>query len=150
MPSSTCPLHIDFWCTHHKLTAAPAPASPPQLERDPESWHRIGRASPHMQDPVVPSAMRDSSVSPKPHSSTIAMEAREGRSGNAFACERCKKPPNQHAPFLTLTGRKHKVRCVPSDTASVCQRCVFPALFRTLGLTRASDARRHASSASST
>ncbi|KZM20537.1 sequence-specific DNA binding RNA polymerase II transcription factor [Ascochyta rabiei] len=36
------------------------------------------------------------------------MEAKEGRSSNAFACERC---------------RKHKVRCVPSDKASVCQRC---------------------------
>ncbi|USP73552.1 uncharacterized protein yc1106_00826 [Curvularia clavata] len=36
------------------------------------------------------------------------MEAREGRIGNAFACERC---------------RKHKVRCVPSDTPSICQRC---------------------------
>jgi hypothetical protein len=83
----------------------------------------------------VPSAKSDSSVSPKPHSSTVAMEAREGRSGNAFACERC---------------RKHKVRCVPSDTASVCQRYVFPELFRILGITRAPDARRHASSASST
>ncbi|KAF1843331.1 uncharacterized protein K460DRAFT_357075 [Cucurbitaria berberidis CBS 394.84] len=36
------------------------------------------------------------------------MEAREGRAGNAFACERC---------------RKHKVRCVPSGTAGICQRC---------------------------
>ncbi|PSN69489.1 hypothetical protein BS50DRAFT_343053 [Corynespora cassiicola Philippines] len=36
------------------------------------------------------------------------MEAREGRIGNAFACERC---------------RKHKVRCVPSETAGLCQRC---------------------------
>ncbi|KAJ4985896.1 hypothetical protein SVAN01_08585 [Stagonosporopsis vannaccii] len=62
-----------------------------------------------MQEPMMPSSAKsDSSVSPKPRSSTIAMEAREGRSGNAFACERC---------------RKHKVRCVPSDTASVCQRC---------------------------
>ncbi|KAF2188678.1 hypothetical protein K469DRAFT_724572 [Zopfia rhizophila CBS 207.26] len=32
----------------------------------------------------------------------------EGRIGNAFACERC---------------RKHKVRCVPSETAGSCQRC---------------------------
>ena len=32
----------------------------------------------------------------------------EGRIGNAFACERC---------------RKHKVRCVPSDVAGICQRC---------------------------
>ncbi|KAF1968204.1 hypothetical protein BU23DRAFT_572572 [Bimuria novae-zelandiae CBS 107.79] len=36
------------------------------------------------------------------------MEAREGRIGNAFACERC---------------RKHKVRCVPSEAAGICQRC---------------------------
>ncbi|KAF2475764.1 uncharacterized protein BDR25DRAFT_322237 [Lindgomyces ingoldianus] len=36
------------------------------------------------------------------------MEVREGRIGNAFACERC---------------RKHKVRCVPSDTQGICQRC---------------------------
>ncbi|KAF2637578.1 hypothetical protein P280DRAFT_492426 [Massarina eburnea CBS 473.64] len=36
------------------------------------------------------------------------MDAREGRPGNAFACERC---------------RKHKVRCVPSGTATICQRC---------------------------
>jgi hypothetical protein len=42
-------------------------------------------------------------------SSTLIMEVREGRVGNAFACERC---------------RKHKVRCVPSDTASLCQRYV--------------------------
>ncbi|KAF9694004.1 hypothetical protein EKO04_007848 [Ascochyta lentis] len=61
-----------------------------------------------MQEPLVPSANSESSVSPKPHSSTTIMEAKEGRSGNAFACERC---------------RKHKVRCVPSDAASVCQRC---------------------------
>ncbi|KAF2996683.1 hypothetical protein E8E13_004602 [Curvularia kusanoi] len=68
----------------------------------------IGRTSPHMQEPLVPSVPSATSMSPKPHSFTTAMEAREGRSGNAFACERC---------------RKHKVRCVPSDTASVCQRC---------------------------
>ncbi|KAF1998812.1 hypothetical protein P154DRAFT_244687 [Amniculicola lignicola CBS 123094] len=43
--------------------------------------------------------------SPRP---IIAMEVREGRIGNAFACERC---------------RKHKVRCVPSDTTGICQRC---------------------------
>ncbi|KAF2785814.1 hypothetical protein K505DRAFT_368781 [Melanomma pulvis-pyrius CBS 109.77] len=36
------------------------------------------------------------------------MDARDGRIGNAFACERC---------------RKHKVRCVPSDVAGLCQRC---------------------------
>ncbi|KAF2734531.1 hypothetical protein EJ04DRAFT_534776 [Polyplosphaeria fusca] len=36
------------------------------------------------------------------------MDAREGRIGNAFACERC---------------RKHKVRCVPSDAPGLCQRC---------------------------
>ncbi|KAF1960558.1 hypothetical protein CC80DRAFT_259436 [Byssothecium circinans] len=41
-------------------------------------------------------------------SSIVTMEAREGRIGNAFACERC---------------RKHKVRCVPSGTAGICQRC---------------------------
>lgn len=75
-----------------------------------------------MQEPVVPSATSESSVSPKPHSSTVAMEGREGRSGNAFACERCKEPAELHAHNLTSTGRKHKVRCVPSDTASVCQR----------------------------
>jgi hypothetical protein len=46
---------------------------------------------------------------PNPPITMITMEAREGRIGNAFACERC---------------RKHKVRCVPSDTASVCQRSV--------------------------
>ncbi|KAH3983121.1 hypothetical protein HBI56_147650 [Parastagonospora nodorum] len=46
--------------------------------------------------------------SPKPANSIFTMEAREGRIGNAFACERC---------------RKHKVRCVPSDTAGLCQRC---------------------------
>ncbi|CAI6337584.1 unnamed protein product [Periconia digitata] len=40
--------------------------------------------------------------------SNVAMEAKEGRSGNAFACERC---------------RKHKVRCVPSGAAGICQRC---------------------------
>ncbi|KAF2111098.1 hypothetical protein BDV96DRAFT_614888 [Lophiotrema nucula] len=50
-----------------------------------------------MSDPTPPSS-----------SSIVAMEAREGRIGNAFACERC---------------RKHKVRCVPSDTAGICQRC---------------------------
>lgn len=43
-----------------------------------------------------------------PSNSNFAMDTREGRVGNAFACERC---------------RKHKVRCVPSDTASLCQRC---------------------------
>ncbi|KAH7121030.1 hypothetical protein B0J11DRAFT_55299 [Dendryphion nanum] len=36
------------------------------------------------------------------------MEVKEGRIGNAFACERC---------------RKHKVRCVPSEFPSLCQRC---------------------------
>ncbi|KAH7359544.1 hypothetical protein BKA66DRAFT_427335 [Pyrenochaeta sp. MPI-SDFR-AT-0127] len=46
--------------------------------------------------------------SPVPASSILTMEAREGRTGNAFACERC---------------RKHKVRCVPSETAGICQRC---------------------------
>ncbi|KAL6710963.1 hypothetical protein ACN47E_006838 [Coniothyrium glycines] len=45
---------------------------------------------------------------PKLTSPIATVEVREGRVGNAFACERC---------------RKHKVRCVPSDTASVCQRC---------------------------
>ncbi|KAF1832571.1 hypothetical protein BDW02DRAFT_502728 [Decorospora gaudefroyi] len=50
----------------------------------------------------------DGSLSPRTASSAPSMEAREGRIGNAFACERC---------------RKHKVRCVPSDTASICQRC---------------------------
>ncbi|KAF1946907.1 hypothetical protein EJ02DRAFT_199576 [Clathrospora elynae] len=50
----------------------------------------------------------DESLSPRPASSVHTMEAKEGRTGNAFACERC---------------RKHKVRCVPSDTASICQRC---------------------------
>lgn len=116
----------------------------------PNSWHMIG-ISPHMmQEPLMPSSAKgDSSVSPKPHSSTIAMEAREGRSGNAFACERCKQLIQLHAHPLTSTGRKHKVRCVPSDTASVCQRYVFPALFRTLGITRAPDARKHELSASS-
>ncbi|OAL03496.1 hypothetical protein IQ06DRAFT_108134 [Phaeosphaeriaceae sp. SRC1lsM3a] len=53
-------------------------------------------------------ADRESPRSPKPTSSIFTMEAREGRIGNAFACERC---------------RKHKVRCVPSDTAGLCQRC---------------------------
>ncbi|KAF2443192.1 hypothetical protein P171DRAFT_57449 [Karstenula rhodostoma CBS 690.94] len=43
-----------------------------------------------------------------PSHSIITMEAREGRIGNAFACERC---------------RKHKVRCVPSEAAGICQRC---------------------------
>ncbi|KAF2035311.1 hypothetical protein EK21DRAFT_54797 [Setomelanomma holmii] len=51
---------------------------------------------------------RESPRSPKLASSIATMEAREGRIGNAFACERC---------------RKHKVRCVPSDTANICQRC---------------------------
>ncbi|KAL5113850.1 hypothetical protein ACEQ8H_008270 [Pleosporales sp. CAS-2024a] len=46
-------------------------------------------------------------ASPKPVSAVFTMEAREGRIGNAFACERC---------------RKHKVRCVPSDTTGLCQR----------------------------
>ncbi|KAF2877566.1 hypothetical protein BDV95DRAFT_480890 [Massariosphaeria phaeospora] len=45
---------------------------------------------------------------PQPPPSAVTMEARESRIGNAFACERC---------------RKHKVRCVPSDTAGICQRC---------------------------
>ncbi|KAF2656875.1 hypothetical protein K491DRAFT_353305 [Lophiostoma macrostomum CBS 122681] len=40
--------------------------------------------------------------------SIVTMDGREGRIGNAFACERC---------------RKHKVRCVPSETAGICQRC---------------------------
>ncbi|KAF2676421.1 hypothetical protein K458DRAFT_447526 [Lentithecium fluviatile CBS 122367] len=47
-------------------------------------------------------------MSPTPSTPVVAMEAREGRIGNAFACERC---------------RKHKVRCVPSDTNGICQRC---------------------------
>ena len=55
-----------------------------------------------MQEPLVPPATSDSSVSPKPHSSTITMEAREGRSGNAFACERCKGPAKLHAPFFNF------------------------------------------------
>ncbi|KAF2824409.1 hypothetical protein CC86DRAFT_55207 [Ophiobolus disseminans] len=50
----------------------------------------------------------DSPRSPRPTNSIFAMESREGRIGNAFACERC---------------RKHKVRCVPSDTSGICQRC---------------------------
>jgi hypothetical protein len=47
-------------------------------------------------------------------------EAREGRVGNAFACERC---------------RKHKVRCVPSDTSGTCQRYVFGMYGAPFGLT---------------
>ncbi|EUC36546.1 hypothetical protein COCCADRAFT_87763 [Bipolaris zeicola 26-R-13] len=50
----------------------------------------------------------DGSPSPKSASLAPIMDVREGRIGNAFACERC---------------RKHKVRCVPSDTPSICQRC---------------------------
>ncbi|KAF2125014.1 hypothetical protein P153DRAFT_300614 [Dothidotthia symphoricarpi CBS 119687] len=46
--------------------------------------------------------------SPEPSIFIFTMDAREGRIGNSFACERC---------------RKHKVRCVPSDIASICQRC---------------------------
>lgn len=63
-------------------------------------------------------------VSEPPSSSHLAMDAREGRIGNAFACERC---------------RKHKVRCVPSDTPSSCQRYVEPLRQCTgpLGITRA-------------
>ncbi|ORY11334.1 hypothetical protein BCR34DRAFT_587994 [Clohesyomyces aquaticus] len=45
---------------------------------------------------------------PPSSTSAAAVEGREGRIGNAFACERC---------------RKHKVRCVPSDTQGLCQRC---------------------------
>ncbi|KAH8729062.1 hypothetical protein GQ44DRAFT_701503 [Phaeosphaeriaceae sp. PMI808] len=60
----------------------------------------------HMQQPA--DCDRESPRSPKPAGSIITMEAREGRIGNAFACERC---------------RKHKVRCVPSDLANICQRC---------------------------
>lgn len=63
---------------------------------------------PHMQH--QPGAEADEPPkSPGPTSSIFTMEAREGRIGNAFACERC---------------RKHKVRCVPSDTAGICQRYV--------------------------
>ncbi|KAF7682317.1 hypothetical protein GT037_001293 [Alternaria burnsii] len=50
----------------------------------------------------------DGSPSPRTANSVPAMDAKEGRIGNAFACERC---------------RKHKVRCVPSDTPAICQRC---------------------------
>ncbi|CBX90683.1 hypothetical protein LEMA_P057170.1 [Plenodomus lingam JN3] len=62
---------------------------------------------PHMR---TDAAKADSSpvVAEPPSTSNFAMDTREGRVGNAFACERC---------------RKHKVRCVPSDTASLCQRC---------------------------
>lgn len=55
----------------------------------------------------------DGSPSPKSASLAPIMDVREGRIGNAFACERC---------------RKHKVRCVPSDTPSICQRYVDSSL----------------------
>ncbi|KAI8938400.1 hypothetical protein NX059_004296 [Plenodomus lindquistii] len=61
---------------------------------------------PHMR---ADAAKADTSPVSEPRSSSsFAMDTREGRVGNAFACERC---------------RKHKVRCVPSDTANLCQRC---------------------------
>lgn len=59
-------------------------------------------------------------IAEPPSSSNFAMDAREGRVGNAFACERC---------------RKHKVRCVPSDTASICQRYVPHILYGVLVVT---------------
>ncbi|KAF1913150.1 hypothetical protein BDU57DRAFT_532236 [Ampelomyces quisqualis] len=59
-----------------------------------------------MHQPADPD--RESPKSPGPAASIFTMDAREGRPGNAFACERC---------------RKHKVRCVASDTAGLCQRC---------------------------
>jgi hypothetical protein len=68
----------------------------------------------------------ESPRSPQPANSFFTMEgkeAKEGRIGNAFACERC---------------RKHKVRCVPSDTSGVCQRYVVRDVkVFALGLTRA-------------
>lgn len=144
MSSLTCGSRVVI-CT--STSSAPTtqrlvPPLPHTQSLSPKSWHMIGRTSPQ--------ATSGSSVSPRPHSSTAAMEAREGRSGNAFACERCKETSHFHAPVLTSKGRKHKVRCVPSDTASVCQRYVFPVLFRHLGVTRASDVRKHASNASNT
>jgi hypothetical protein len=65
---------------------------------------------PHMS--AQPEA--DGSPSPRIAKSVPAMDAKEGRIGNAFACERC---------------RKHKVRCVPSDTPAICQRFVYPTVF---------------------
>jgi hypothetical protein len=72
------------------------------------SLGHLFRTSPHtMHQPA--DADRDFPRSPKPANSLFTMESREGRIGNAFACERC---------------RKHKVRCVPSDTTGICQRYV--------------------------
>ncbi|PVH98082.1 hypothetical protein DM02DRAFT_531897 [Periconia macrospinosa] len=61
---------------------------------------------PHHTAPATATATTSDAVASS--SSSVAMEAKEGRSGNAFACERC---------------RKHKVRCVPSAAAGICQRC---------------------------
>jgi hypothetical protein len=66
-----------------------------------------------------------------------AMDAREGRIGNAFACERC---------------RKHKVRCVPSDAPSLCQRyvvCIRVHLYYPTRHNTCSGVKRPESSASS-
>jgi hypothetical protein len=69
-------------------------------------WH-IG-LSPHTYT-------RTPTTSPGAASFILTMESREGRAGNAFACQRC---------------RQHKVRCVPSDTTGICQRYLcFSAYF---------------------
>ena len=62
---------------------------------------------PHMSATATAQPETDGSPSPKTASLATTMDPREGRIGNAFACERC---------------RKHKVRCVPSDTPTICQR----------------------------
>jgi hypothetical protein len=76
---------------------------------------------------------QESPTSPKPMSSIMTMEAREGRIGNAFACERC---------------RKHKVRCVPSDTTGICQRYVLGTCGGSTRDNTCPDARKQESTAS--
>ncbi|KAF2704320.1 hypothetical protein K504DRAFT_473527 [Pleomassaria siparia CBS 279.74] len=58
--------------------------------------------------PHQPESTSASEPEPPPSAARSSVAIGEGRIGNAFACERC---------------RKHKVRCVPSDAAGLCQRC---------------------------
>jgi hypothetical protein len=95
------PVGLLTWCW---LLACPLPVLEEQFT--PQAGPGIAFGLPHtMHQPA--DTDRDSPRSPKPTSSIFTMEAREGRIGNSFACERC---------------RKHKVRCVPSDTTGLCQR----------------------------
>ena len=67
----------------------------------PRTWHMIGL--PHMSANAQPET--DASPSPTTTGASSSMETKEGRIGNAFACERC---------------RKHKVRPTSSDPI-----CIF-------------------------